>query len=278
MAVFCGVLILLVNFFMNFTLAAPRSYRDLIRLALVSQLVVILTPTLLMAIMLTRKPADTLLLRVPRGASVVLAVLAAMCMAPVANRLSMLVQRLYPASDSVMEFFEQLAGPVPEAWLLVLALAIMPAVCEELAFRGFILSGLRHMGHRWRAIALASFFFGVTHGVVQQSLMAIGIGMLIGFVAVQSGSIVPGMIFHAIHNTLALASTQWTAEVVANTPSLNWLGTPSADGFVYHGLVAVAGALVLAGVVYALYRLPYQRSTEESLVEAIEHEAPAPAA
>ena len=44
--------------------------------------------------------------------------------------------------------------------LLILFLAAVPAVCEELAFRGFILSGCRNLGNNWRAIVVSSIFFG----------------------------------------------------------------------------------------------------------------------
>ena len=45
-------------------------------------------------------------------------------------------------------------------------IAVTPAICEELAFRGFILSGLRRMGHKWGAIVLTSVFFGLAHGIL----------------------------------------------------------------------------------------------------------------
>ena len=61
-------------------------------------------------------------------------------------------------------------------WQVLLLLAVVPAVCEELAFRGFILSGFRHLGHRWRAIVLSAIFFGLTHGILQQSLLACLVG------------------------------------------------------------------------------------------------------
>src|SRR5262249_34197700 len=46
-AMFCGVLILLIKFFMSFSLPAPQGFRDFASLAAVSQLVVIATPALL---------------------------------------------------------------------------------------------------------------------------------------------------------------------------------------------------------------------------------------
>ena len=56
-AMFCGVLILMIRFFMSFALPMPQTFRDFAVLAVVTQLVVVATPALLMTIMLTRSPA-----------------------------------------------------------------------------------------------------------------------------------------------------------------------------------------------------------------------------
>ena len=88
-------------------------------------------------------------------------------------------------------------------WPLLLLIAVVPAVCEELAFRGFILSGFRHLGHKWRAIVYSALLFGLAHGILQQSLIASLVGVVLGYLAVQSGSILPGMVFHLCHNALA---------------------------------------------------------------------------
>ena len=64
--------------------------------------------------------------------------------------------KIYPINPEVFETAKGL-GKLFEGvkmWQLILVMALLPAICEELAFRGFILSGLRHMGHKWGAIAL----------------------------------------------------------------------------------------------------------------------------
>ena len=93
---------------------------------------------------------------------------------------------------------------------------MIPALCEELAFRGFILSGLRHLGHKWRAIFFSALLFGLTHGILQQSLIASLVGMVIGFLAMQSGSILPGMAFHVVHNALGVVNSRIPSECLPN--------------------------------------------------------------
>ena len=118
-------------------------------------------------------------------------------------------------------------------WQLLLVIALVPAICEELAFRGFILSGFRHIGHKWRAIVITAFFFGVVHGIIQQSLMACLLGVVLGYLAVQSGSILPCMVFHLAHNSLALLNGRLTPAMLENVSGLGSLIVPGKNGGCY---------------------------------------------
>src|SRR4029079_18574113 len=98
--------------------------------------------------------------------------------------------------------FAKLLQTAPYPWLPYVMMALLPAICEELAFRGFVLSGLRHLGSKRWAIGLSAIFFGMAHGIIQQSLSATALGLVIGYVAVQTGSLIPGMLFHLTYNSL----------------------------------------------------------------------------
>jgi sodium transport system permease protein len=163
----------------------------------------------------------------------------------------------------------------PESlWLMLLVIAVIPAVCEELAFRGFILSGLRHVGHKWTAIVISSVFFGAAHALFQQSLVAALVGLVLGYLAVQTGSLLPCILFHAVHNSMAVV-VQKLARPTAEPHWLDWLlRSPESSGLLYHWPVVVASALAGAGILYAFHRLPYAKTAEESLQEAIEHQSP----
>jgi sodium transport system permease protein len=276
-AVFCGVLILLVRFFMSFALPQPESFRDLAVLTVVTQLVVIGTPALLMTIMLTRSPAKTLSLRLPPLASVPGAMLLAVALHPLASGINHLVQQLYPVNERLQQSLAQALTDPPGVWQLVLLMGFIPAVIEELAFRGFMLSGFRRLGHKWRAIALASFFFGITHAIFQQSIVACLLGLVIGYLAVQTGSLLPAIAYHFAHNALALLATQLTAATLAEHSWLRALGVSTEGGLHYGWPTMLAGA-ALAALLLAWFRgLPYARTSEERLQESIEHRVSQPA-
>ncbi len=197
-ALCCGVLILLVRFFASSWLTTPETPGGFALMHVMTEVLVIAAPAVLMALLLTSSPRQTLLLRWPAWWTIPAAALLAAVLHPSTWVLKSAVERLYPMSDDfrrALEQFEPLFRQ-PNVWVLLLLIAVVPAVCEELAFRGFILSGLRHLGHKWRAIILSALLFGLAHGILQQSLIASLVGVLIGYLAVQSGSILPGMAFH----------------------------------------------------------------------------------
>ena len=272
-ALACGVLILMIHFFMSLSLPPMHGFFDLAKAAIVVQLVVILTPALLMTTMLTRSPAKTLLLKLPSATTVAAALALAVAIHPLASLVQSVVTKVYPVNPQVaQQLADMLSGEVP-LWLLLLIMAIVPAICEELAFRGFVLSGLRHLGHKWRAIILTSIFFGVTHPVFQQSLVASILGLVLGFLAVQSGSIVPCMVFHLVHNSLAVLVPQQIPAWLPAHPGISWV-VASAEGgqCQFTPLSLVLSAALSIGILVWLGRLPYARTKEESLQEAIEHQ------
>jgi sodium transport system permease protein len=269
-AIFCGVLILMVRFAMEFALAGQ--VHSLLTIVAVTQLVVILTPALLMAVMLTTSPAHTLLVRWPRPKVLLIAVALGISLHPLSMALTAAVQKLYPMNPVIAEAARQMFAQTP--WLaLLLSVAVLVPICEELAFRGFILSGLRRGGRRWRAIVTASIFFAMTHAVFQQSLVAFVMGLLLGYLAVQSGSLLPCMALHAVHNGLAVVMDRLGSQGAVPT----WLQWEWSEGRINWPLMA-ASALVSALLIARLRGQPYDRTAEEVITEAIDRQTAASAA
>ncbi len=282
-AICCFVLILLIKFFISLAMHPPTNLVQLVQQVFVSQVVVIGLPAMLMTIMLTRCPGQTLLLaKRPRWGLIPAAVLLGAVLHPIGVTLSTGIQRLYPVNPDVavgLQKINALLQASPNVWLPLLLIALLPAVCEELAFRGFILSGLRHIGHKWRAIALSSIFFGVAHGVLQQSIAASVMGAIIGYLAVQSGSLIPCILLHCTYNALGFFYAQVIAsgEAIMAQPLLRWmLDRTDSDGlpaFEYSWLLLLVCGLTTFYLLRWLQRLPYQKTEEETLQEALDVES-----
>lgn len=83
-------------------------------------------------------------------------------------------------------------------------LCLLVPFVEELVFRGAILRSLSgFFKNPWAAIALSSAMFALVHGNPAQMPHALLIGLLLGWMYVRTGSILPGVILHWVNNTVA---------------------------------------------------------------------------
>ena len=83
--------------------------------------------------------------------------------------------------------------------LLAFSVAILTPFAEELLFRGFILGMLMKRYEGTTAIVISSLIFAIAHEPIAMGL-AFGGGLLYGWVRVRTGSVIPGMMAHAIWN------------------------------------------------------------------------------
>lgn len=81
-------------------------------------------------------------------------------------------------------------------------MAVSPAVCEEALFRGPILRGLRTRLGPAAAAVVTGLLFGFFHLDVYRLLPASLLGILLGFIVLASGSIVPAMLAHFCNNAV----------------------------------------------------------------------------
>ncbi len=106
-------------------------------------------------------------------------------------------------------------------WLVLLAFAVAPAVFEELTFRGFVFSAIRKRGSPWRAILITAILFGLFHVISGRILTperlvpSTLLGILLGWVAHRTGSVLPGILIHALHNGFLLTVAEYTEQLKA---------------------------------------------------------------
>jgi membrane protease YdiL (CAAX protease family) len=106
-----------------------------------------------------------------------------------------------PEQEDIAENF----GPVPVQILLIV---IAAPIVEELCFRGMLFGGLRERLPKYAAALIAGTVFGLLH--VFTGITAVPPLIALGFVFCllyeKTGSIVPGMLLHALNNSVALLS------------------------------------------------------------------------
>ena len=108
----------------------------------------------------------------------------------------------FPGARAYQDWLGELLGKQGQLGLgtALLLVALLPAVAEEVTFRGVVLAGLRRSGSRWMAVLGSALIFGLFHFNPYHVAAAMVVGVLLGWVALESGSIVPGMLIHLVNN------------------------------------------------------------------------------
>ncbi len=104
-----------------------------------------------------------------------------------------------PEQDDIADSF----GPIP---IQVLLIVIAASVSEEVCFRGMLYGGLRERLPRLGAALLSGLIFGALHAVTGLSAVPplIAFGVVLALLYEKTGSIVPGIVLHALNNSAAL--------------------------------------------------------------------------
>ena len=179
--------------------------------------------------------------------------LVALLAAPAATGLAGLVAILQGAVIEVPESYREIMRRLVTTdsggglALAILVFAVLPALCEETLFRGFVLRGLLQRTSPAKAILWSALLFGAFHFDLYRLLPTAVLGLVLGWVAWATGSLWPSIVLHAANNTIAVLATN--SEVVGRLPWLGEDAVPPAGiliGALAIGLVALAAMARLA--------------------------------
>jgi len=129
---------------------------------------------------------------------------------------------------------------------LIFLIGVLPGVCEEIAFRGIILSGFLNGMRPYKAILFTGLCFAVAHFSIYKLLPLLLIGTVLSYAAWRTRSIWVGIIIHVINNSMAVLIVQnqeWISER---------FGLSEAD---MPGLSITLGAIALTVVGVSLIHL-----------------------
>ncbi len=88
-----------------------------------------------------------------------------------------------------------------DPWMTLLLTVFISPVVEEWLFRGAILNRLRPYGDSF-AIAASAILFALMHNSLPQLFLALGVGSVLGWLAVRTGNLRTGILLHMLVNLL----------------------------------------------------------------------------
>jgi ABC-2 type transport system permease protein/sodium transport system permease protein len=203
----------------------------------------------------------------PRVTSFVAAAMLGLVLWPAAHELFLLNERIGVTTlrvdqlAQVQALLEKMQNISP-VWIL-LALAVVPGVCEEFFFRGLFFTSLRAVTTPWRTIVATAVLFGLFHVVAatvlapERFLPSAFLGLVLGWIRYRTGSVLPCMVLHVVHNGFVLLVVHWRdalaesgldVEDAAHLPA-TWLA------------VATGGAVVAVLMLTLTTRMPSNQAT-----------------
>jgi len=140
------------------------------------------------------------------------------------DEIAFLQQRLTGVQANLSPEVEKLlhADSVLQLGWIVFAMALTPAICEELLFRGFILGRFLEAGGPGQSLMMTSLLFGLFHRNLATLLPMTLAGILLAFAVWRTGSLYCGITMHALINMWAIVVVNARLE-----ESLPWTRQPS---------------------------------------------------
>lgn len=170
--------------------------------------VVMLIPVCIFIRIQNEEPAERLLLRLPEIKHFFAAVLIYIGASSVSSGVIYALYSVYykNASSPDEQMFEYLSS-AGSPFLLLLCIAVIPAIVEEMIFRGYIQTAFG-TGRRRAIIAIgvSSLLFCIAHGSIYKAPGTLIIGIAFGYIAYKSGSVLITVILHFLNNATSLIS------------------------------------------------------------------------
>jgi sodium transport system permease protein len=245
---FCFIIIMLAQFIAMgaFGQSVASVSKDelgvqMLKLMIIQQLAIVACPPLFMALILTTSFRSTLKLNWPKWRFLAVAVVLPMAMHPLCLELLASLQWFFPPlPEGAVRMLKNMGDAELPLWLILIALAAAPAICEELAFRGFVLTGFSRNRRTGLAIVLSAVAFGLMHMIPQQVFNASLLGLVLGLIAIRSNSLLPGVVFHFLFNAASVLRERVSANLLkSGADSLDqtgwgWFARLEASGLRYN--------------------------------------------
>ena len=141
---------------------------------------------------------------------------------------------------------------VVDGVFVVIVAAVVPAICEEVMFRGFIQKSFEYKLKPFTAALLTAIFFGLYHFNPYALIPLIGLGLYFGFAAYMSGSIFVPISLHFINNFMAVIFYFIFGDDDVINTAVNKSFNLSSSLMIFCGLsVLFAGTIVLIKKYYS---------------------------
>lgn len=198
-----GLLFLVMMIVLEFSIMLTRIINPTIMLYF-GQFILILIPVLIIALILKVDFRERFKLKKFKLSSLLYCFILFLALLPISGFLSSLTSFIFGQNaNGIDSYIESLHVSGLMQWFII---AITPAICEEMMFRGLLID--KKMGLNIHLISILSgLMFAMFHVGFDQLFYTFPLGMVFAYVTIISGSIFPAMFMHLLNNSLSTLFT-----------------------------------------------------------------------
>tara|TARA_B100000963_G_scaffold21173_1_gene15981 strand:- start:1211 stop:2161 length:951 start_codon:yes stop_codon:yes gene_type:complete len=102
--------------------------------------------------------------------------------------------------QSMDEMIAKLLGSEHILWMGLFHIGLVPSICEEIMYRGYVQRSLEKSCSIWIAIVVSGLIFGAYHLQITRILPLASLGILFAYITYASNSLIPAMVAHLVNN------------------------------------------------------------------------------
>lgn len=239
----------------------------------IGQILGLAVPALLLARFHSSRPSAFLRLRSTDAAFVILAIIGLIALTPTIQWLGSvndtipLPEFIRRFEDSQMELIEQMLRVDTGLAFNLFVLALTPAVCEELLFRGYVQREAERGAGILVGILISGIVFGLYHLRLTQAIPLCVLGVYLAWLTWRTGSLLPAMFVHFTNNAIAIAVGAYVARRAD-------LELEDLEAIELPWYLVVLGLIVFGASVLALQRLAVRILARRGSGTSAWHEPP----
>jgi sodium transport system permease protein len=216
--------------------------KDLVNGLVQTQFLLVFLPVFLLLRIFKLNQKEALRLKPSKVTNYLLVLLMAVPVFILSTMVAQLINAIFPFPK---EYVQSMNGLIKignfSIFKVLLLIAVLPAICEETMFRGFIMRFYESYG-KWTAIIITAVLFGIFHLDIYRLLPVTLLGIWLGYLVQQSGSLHLSMLAHFLNNSMAVVlgymmERKMIPAFFVSGDNVNWW-------------LALPALLILAGFVY----------------------------
>ena len=178
---------------------------------------------------------------------VLLTIICYLLVNPIVNSFSSIISHFFPINDLTYSLNTK------NYFISLISMAVLPAIAEELLFRGIIFKGLQKRSNTF-AIIISAIMFALFHLSLQQTIYPLLMGIILAVIMCHENNIIYCILFHFLNNFLTLTLKYFNVSLIFN----HWT---------YYILAAICLAIFVFAAVKHIKKLKNSQTTNKTTGE-----------